>query len=228
MSREDHRRYDAALLKLRAEMAEKAKSAPIGIPLEGIIGLLMEIAVLILGHLHVREPFAIWGLFILGLALVSDWVIRLWAPSHPERDVRRMRLRGMLAVVISAAVLVIFISKGLEPDEVAATRPSSTASAPQTPLSSPNTGIVGIYIPPGKGATLDNVHLDAFGTTGIRNSSAQLNFKNSSIKHNQVGLDNQNPEAQINFEGSEISGNKVGMINRGPTKPDENKKPKQP
>lgn len=208
MSREDHRRYDAALLKLRAETAEKGKSA-FRLPLEGLIGLLLEIGVTILGHLHIGEPLIIWGLFLLGLGLISDWVIRSWAPSRPERrNIRQRRLVGMLPVTVVAIILAVLISKGLELEKLVHSIPSTT---PQTA----NNGVTGLAVG-GPGVTMNNVVIDAFGQTGVRNTAGQLNFKNGGIANNDIGLLNENPNAQISFDGTQISGNRIGIINRDP------------
>jgi hypothetical protein len=44
--------------------------------IEGTVGLLFEVVLGILDHLHVREPVVVWGLFIVGLLLISDSIIR--------------------------------------------------------------------------------------------------------------------------------------------------------
>lgn len=67
---------------------------------EATVGLLFEVAVGLLDHLHVQEPLIIWGLFLVGLALIADSIIRgEWAEkiSDPKVRTRRRVVYGVVA-----------------------------------------------------------------------------------------------------------------------------------
>jgi hypothetical protein len=122
---------------------------------------------------------------------------------------RQKRAWGAVAFCIA---LTITLGWAAWPDGTKKT--GSSASASQVPLRPSQTSTT----PQSNGLTLDNVRIEGFGSAAIQNHSGQLNFKESSITHNKIGLDNQNPNAQINFDKSQVSGNGVGIINRGSTK----------
>ncbi len=59
---------------MAVEGTEPRTGFPISI--EGTFGLVVEVVLALLEHLHIKEPLIIWGLFIFGLALVVHAVIR--------------------------------------------------------------------------------------------------------------------------------------------------------
>lgn len=68
---------------------------------EATIGLFFEVLVGILDHLHVREPYIIWGLFAAGLFLIGDSIIRgEWAEkiTDPKKRIARRTLYGAFAL----------------------------------------------------------------------------------------------------------------------------------
>jgi hypothetical protein len=74
------------------------------------------------------------------------------------------------------------------------------------------------------------VHVDHFGTIGIKNESGgQFNFENSSVSGNKVGIENNNSTTQFNFDNSELIGNEKAIVNNGaPQKKNESKPHPQP
>lgn len=78
---------------------------------EGTVGLLFEVTLAILDHLHVREPLIIWGLFVVGFLLISDATIRSdWATRrHDPKTTRKRRSLGMLIVLLVFALFGLWI-----------------------------------------------------------------------------------------------------------------------
>jgi hypothetical protein len=74
---------------------------------------MLEIVLAILDHLHIREPLIVWGLFILGLILISDSILRSdWARTPTEKAARtKRRTYGMLPVVILFSIFGYYIFK---------------------------------------------------------------------------------------------------------------------
>jgi hypothetical protein len=80
---------------------------------EGTIGLLFEVLVVLLEHLHFREPFIIWSLFVVGFLLIFDVAARgHWASKYPDAKVRKRRrfFAAGLAVLL-CGVFGLFIYK---------------------------------------------------------------------------------------------------------------------
>ena len=77
--------------------------------IEATIGLLFEVVVGILDHLHVREPIIIWGLFAVGLILIADTVARGdWATKIVNRSKRKKR-----RLLWGAVVAIVFVAFGM-------------------------------------------------------------------------------------------------------------------
>jgi hypothetical protein len=70
------------------------------ISFEGTLGLVLEIALGILDHLHVREPLIVWSLFLFGLFLISDAVIRSDWAARGKSPTQRGFL-GMVPVIVA-------------------------------------------------------------------------------------------------------------------------------
>jgi len=104
------------------------------ISIEATFGLLFEVAVGILDHLHIGERWIIWGLFAFGLVLLSDSVIRSdWVKNQslPKTRLKR-RILGMLPVVAGAAIFGFLIfgrTRAIESE----VHPSPTTSSPTIP-----------------------------------------------------------------------------------------------
>jgi hypothetical protein len=67
---------------------------------EATLGLVFEVIVGILDHLHVRDPLIIWGLFVVGLLLIIDSIIRgEWAEKieNPQLRLKRRLLWGYVS-----------------------------------------------------------------------------------------------------------------------------------
>jgi hypothetical protein len=84
----------------------------------GYLGLSLAVVVPFLEHLHVRDPWMVWGLFIVGFTLVSDWVIHL--DSSATRKI--VAVAGMLAGFLAIGLLTHHLWK----------RTQTTASSPVT------------------------------------------------------------------------------------------------
>ena len=84
--------------------------------IEGTVGILFEISVVILEHLHIGEPLFIWGLFFVGFALVSDALLRSdWARAPKEKRQRiRRRVLEMLPVVVVFLAIGLFVRHRLQ------------------------------------------------------------------------------------------------------------------
>src|SRR5260221_11180443 len=81
------------------------------ISIEATFGLLFEVVVGILDHLHIGERWIIWELFAFGLILLSDAVIRSeWVKNqnHPRTRLKR-RILGMIPIVAGAAIFGFLI-----------------------------------------------------------------------------------------------------------------------
>lgn len=107
------------------------------ISLEGTIGLILEVALGILDHLHVQEPFIVWGLFLLGLGLISDAIIRSdWVCNLETIGARnKRRALGMVPVLIAFALFGgwIYGRSRVEPKSIVAVMPITQAAVtPQT------------------------------------------------------------------------------------------------
>ena len=76
---------------MAVEGTEPRTGFPISI--EGTFGLVVEVVLALLEHLHIKEPLIIWGLFIFGLALVVHAVIRYSGTNRrrlPQDDPSRV------------------------------------------------------------------------------------------------------------------------------------------
>lgn len=68
---------------------------------EGRIGLIMEIAVIILDRLHITPGYIIWPLFIFGALLIADWILRgEWRGRHAETALqKRVAIYSLSALI---------------------------------------------------------------------------------------------------------------------------------
>jgi hypothetical protein len=101
---------------------------------EGTIGLLLEIVVGISDHLHIQERLIVWGLFVLGLVLLSDAVIRSqWASRSPDVRMRlRNRVLGMLPIIVGAIVFGVVV-RGRERSKIGTGTESQAKAVPVAP-----------------------------------------------------------------------------------------------
>jgi hypothetical protein len=106
---------------------------------EATIGLFFEVLVGILDHLHVREPFIIWGLFAVGLILIGDSIIRgEWAERIVDRKKRTARrivygvVAGLCFVLFGFWIFARLHTEG--PREATITVPSSIQPQQPPPL----------------------------------------------------------------------------------------------
>ena len=161
------------------------------------------------------------------LIAVCIGVLRLarrshWTYSWSGR--RRYGAASAIVIILLAVGIPQFISqwKAAHPIRSVLSAPAlpSGQSQPLDPAPRPTPRVNGL--------TLDDVQIRGFGTGVKNNSEGQLNFKDSKINDNGVGIDNQNPKAQLNFDHSEVSRNKIGIINRDSVKKDAKKEVKQP
>lgn len=112
--------------------------------IEGVVGIVLEIFVGILDHLHIREAYVVWALFFVGLALITDAVLRgNWASKGTTKDVRiARRALGMVPIVIIFGIFgwwIFFRERSLSPQTITATvistpAPIITATKPSQPL----------------------------------------------------------------------------------------------
>jgi hypothetical protein len=120
----------------------ESESAMPKISWEGTVGLLLEITVGILDHLHIAEPQIIWGLFALGFVLLSDAVIRSdWASKPADSNVRRRnRTLGMLPVIFGAIIFGLMIyARGKVENGTVTESQTAVKPRPQAPMEkSPN------------------------------------------------------------------------------------------
>ena len=141
-----------------------------------------------------------------------------WTHSWPEWAKYGSAL-PTVGILCAIAIPQLTLQWRAEHPKPVASQPSSDLplnpnfQAPQ----SPSAGVVGVGVS-GKKATLDDVHINGFGSTEIQNNAGELNLKGgSSVSGGRVGIDNQNPHAKINITGgSTVSGGKAGIVNRGP------------
>ncbi|MGB0117777.1 MAG: hypothetical protein WBP73_13280 [Terriglobales bacterium] len=120
---------------------------------EATIGLLFEVLVGILDHLHVREPFIIWGLFAVGLVLIGDSIVRgEWGEriTDPKKRTARRILYGAAAGLCFIGFGIwIFVRLHAEEPRAAVTPPPSIQ--PQQPLpKEPDQGSAPLVIPKAK------------------------------------------------------------------------------
>lgn len=99
---------------------------------EATIGLVFEVLVGILDHLHVREPYIIWGLFVFGLILIGDSIVRgEWAEKisdQKKRTARRILYGVAAALCFIAFGIWIFARSHMQEPRSAATVLLSTQS----------------------------------------------------------------------------------------------------
>lgn len=69
---------------------------------EALVGIVLEIVVEILNELHVREPVIVWGLFIVGLVLLLDAIVR----SNWRKRRKFIGVVAMLAVGFGFGLLI--------------------------------------------------------------------------------------------------------------------------
>lgn len=71
--------------------------------------MLIDIVLAIVDHLHVRDPFIVWGLFLFGFGLIwvrSDWAKKLAATPTQGRLIRRIRVMTSVVVIFVLIRLV--------------------------------------------------------------------------------------------------------------------------
>ncbi len=109
------------------------------ISVEGTIGLVLEVVLGILDHLHVREPIIVWGLFAVGLILISDSILRSeWASKAEAKAVRiKRRVFGMIPVVIVFGLFGWWIFGRDRATATAAVSPQSIQHAVPAPQGTP-------------------------------------------------------------------------------------------
>lgn len=83
---------------------------PPKLSVEAFLGLLIEVVVVILDHLHVRNSFIIWLFFGIGLLLLLDAVIRSdWALEKVGRERRNRRVWASVPIVVLGLVIGTWI-----------------------------------------------------------------------------------------------------------------------
>lgn len=98
---------------------------------EATIGLALECGLAILERLHVREPLIIWGLFVMGLLLIFDSIIRgEWAEKIADQSRRRKKRTRMGTI---AGVVFIFFGWWIYVRMNGALEANQGVSLPQTP-----------------------------------------------------------------------------------------------
>jgi hypothetical protein len=103
---------------------------------EATIGLTAEVGLAILERLHIREPLLIWGLFVGGLLLVFDSIIRgEWAENIADAARRRKkRTRMSVIAVVAFALFGWWVSVRMHNLGGTTETLSQTASHPQPTL----------------------------------------------------------------------------------------------
>jgi hypothetical protein len=110
---------------------------------EGTLGLALEILLAILDHLHIREPLLIWGLFLVGLILISDSILRSdWASKPTEKATRiKRRAFGIILVLGAFAIFGFWINSRAETEASSpSAQPAATIPESQTNQSATATG----------------------------------------------------------------------------------------
>src|SRR6266403_661475 len=138
--------------------------------------------------------------------------------THGWSGLRRYSAASVVIILLLAVGIPQFLSQWKTE------HPKIIPSVAFQPSTIPSTNSA--TIPQNNGPTLSNVQIEGFGT-GVVNHGGQLNFKDSKVNNNGVGIDNRNTKAQLNFDHSEVNGNKIGVINRGPVKKNGKKEVKQ-
>jgi hypothetical protein len=85
----------------------------------------------ILEHLHIREPLLIWGLFIVGLLLIADGLIRgEWAKEIVDpRHRRKKRIWYSVVGVVCFLLFGLWVHSRLKQDRVVTAKSDSTVAS---------------------------------------------------------------------------------------------------
>jgi hypothetical protein len=163
-------------------------------------GLLFEVVVGILDHLHVREPLLIWGLFAFGLILLSDSIARgEWADKIDDPKKRRThRIAYGVLTILAALCFGLWVHAHLHPTEVAETKSESrrTTAAMPSLQSLPQQSQI-----PSKGARPPAEDINTKSTRGDSTRSAKVNVKVNG-NNNTSGVINQNGNDNVAIVGA--------------------------
>jgi hypothetical protein len=103
---------------------------------EGRVGLIMEIAVIILDRIHVTAGYIIWPLFIFGALLIVDWIFRgEWRDKHREPPLLKRTVAYSLTAFLCLGALagwLVFRIKSVDKPEVARTTAPVETTKPET------------------------------------------------------------------------------------------------
>jgi len=133
---------------------------------EATFGLGFEVLLAILDHLHVREPVLIWGLFVFGLVLICDSILRgEWAERiTDQRKRRKRRALWMLVAIVVFLAFGFWVHGRLRIEPQSQKRPLTLEELFKTDFSSLNKwSYSAMFTDPSDGATIpmeEQMHID--------------------------------------------------------------------